>query len=121
VDKAAQYAEAAALFKQAVAEGADEAQARAAYDAAVARIAAIPDIQDAHAIASESPQTPQSAPGVGQGILDKAKAAAGLVGGALKAGAEMSPLGVIGRVVGEDKTARGAVATAAGGATFPPR
>lgn len=38
------YQRAAELYRQAVADGADEAQARAKYDAAVARIASMPDV-----------------------------------------------------------------------------
>lgn len=43
MDKTAQYAKAAEFYKQALAEGADPDEARAAYDAAVGRIAAMPD------------------------------------------------------------------------------
>lgn len=93
-DKPALYAEAASLFKQAVAEGAPEPEARAAYDAAVSRIAAMPDpqnmAQEGPASASGSPQTPQNAPGVGQGILENLKGAAGRVGGALRAGGDLA-------------------------------
>lgn len=52
MDKAAQYAKAAELYKAALAEGTDPEEARAAYDAAVARIAAAPDAPQASAPAA---------------------------------------------------------------------
>lgn len=115
MDKAAQYEQAAALYKQAVAEGADEAEARAAYDAAVSRIAAMPDApaqaQEGAANASGSPETPQNESGVLSGIKDAARGVARMAG-------SMSPLAMIGREVGQNKTARGAISTAVQGATF---
>lgn len=59
MDKAAQYAKAAEFYKQALAEGADPDEARAAYDAAVGRIAAMPDVTTAAqpAAAQKAPRT----------------------------------------------------------------
>lgn len=62
MDKAQQYAKAAEFYKQALAEGADADEARAAYDAAIARIAAMPEAK---------PVAPASAPSESLGDFAK--------------------------------------------------
>lgn len=83
MDKQAEYAEAARLLKQAIAEGADEGEARAAYDAAVSAIAARP----------EAPATPAATeaaqPAQRPSMLDKVKNIAGGVGREALQGATM--------------------------------
>lgn len=72
MDKAAQYAKAAEFYKQALAEGADADEARAAYDAAIARIAAMPEAKPATPAAAPSETVGDFAKGatraVGQGV-----------------------------------------------------
>ena len=58
MDKAAQYAKAAELYKAALAEGGDADEIRAEYDAAVARIAAMPDAPQAAAPAAPAAKAP---------------------------------------------------------------
>lgn len=65
------YQRAAELYRQAVADGADEAQARAKYDAAVARIASMPDVPAPNAgtaTAKPTPADPRTDFGFGRSV-----------------------------------------------------
>lgn len=111
MDKQAQYAEAASLFEQMKAAGVPEPEARSLYDAAVARIAALPDQPTTPAAPVAAPQSPQNVPGNTQGAPSVLRAAGGLIGAAR---GDFSGLST----AAQSPTVRGALGTAVDGATY---
>lgn len=98
-DKAAEYAELAALYKQALNEGADPTEARSAYDNAVRAVAT-------RAAATATPAAQKQSPGVLQTIGDFAKMGGGAAG--IAAAAQNPIIRGVGQEVVQGATSGGA-------------